>query len=66
VFLEARGDTEDDLDPKSAVEKPPSPEMSAQDAEEMADAMFRNSLLPDAERSDEKLLEGSGSDKLPE
>ena len=66
MFLEARGETEDDSAPKSAVEKPPSPKMSARDTEEMADAVFRNSLLPDAERSDEKLLEGSGSDKLPE
>ena len=49
------------------MEKPPStPEMSAHEAEEMADAMLRNSPLPDAERSDERLPQGSGSDKLPE
>ena len=60
-------ETEDDSAPKSAVEKPPStPEMSAREAEDMADAMLRNSPLPDAERSDERLPEGSGSDKLPE
>ena len=40
--------------------------MSAREAEDMADAMLRNSPLPDAERSDERLPEGSGSDKLPE
>ena len=40
--------------------------MSAREAEDMADAMLRNSLLPVAERSDEKLPEDDGSDKLPE
>ena len=40
--------------------------MSAHEAEDMADAMLRNSPLPDAERSDERFPEGSGSDKLPE
>jgi len=38
--------------------------MSAREAEDMADAMLRNSPLSDAERSDERLPEGSGSDKL--
>ena len=67
VLLEARGVTEDDSVPKSAVEKPPSTlEMSAREAEDMEDAMLRNSPLPDAERSDERLPKGSGSDKLPE
>ena len=40
--------------------------MSAREAEDMADAMLRNSPLPDAGRTYERLLEGSGSDKLPE
>ena len=40
--------------------------MSAHEAEDMEDAMLRNSPLPDAKRSDEGLPEGSGSDKLPE
>ena len=40
--------------------------MSAREAEDMADAMLRNSPLPDAERSDERLPEDDGSDKLPE
>ena len=40
--------------------------MSAHEAEEMADAMLRNSPLPDAGRSDGRLPEGSESDKLPE
>ena len=49
------------------MEKPPStPEMSAREAEDMVDAMLRNSPLPDAERRDERLPEGDGSDKLPE
>ena len=60
-------ESKDDSAPKSDVEKPPStPEMSAREAEDMADAMLRNSPLPEAERSDGSLPEGSGSDKLPE
>ena len=65
--MEAKGDTEDDSAPKSAVEKPPStPDMSARDAEDMVDSMLRDSPLPDAERSNERLPEGDGSGKLPE
>ena len=65
--METKGDTKDNSAPKSAVEKPPStPEMSARDAEDMANAMLLDSPLSDAERSDEGLPEGSGSDKLPE
>ena len=42
------------------MEKPPSnPEMSAREAENMADAMLRDSPLPDVERSDEGLPQGS-------
>ena len=49
------------------MEKPPStPEMSAREAENMADAMLRDSSLRDAERIDEGLPQGSGSDKLLE
>ena len=67
VLLGARGEIEDDSVPKSAVEKPPStPEMSAHEAENMADAMLRDSPLPDAERSNEGHPQGSGSDKLLE
>jgi len=40
--------------------------MSVHEAEEMADAMLRNSPLPDARRSDERLPSGDGSDKLSE
>ena len=48
------------------MEKPPStPDMSARDAEDMADAMLLDSPLPDAERSEEGLPRRSGSDKLP-
>ena len=63
----ASGETEEDLAPKMAVEKPPSTlDMSARDAEAMVDSMLRDSPLPDAERSDEKLPEDDGSGKLPE
>ena len=61
------GETEDDSVPKSALEKPPStPEMSARETEAMVDSMLRDSPLPDTERSDERLLEDGGRDKLPE
>ena len=40
--------------------------MSARDAEDMANAMLLDSPLPDAERRNEGLPEGSGSDKLLE
>ena len=67
ALLESKGDTEGDSAPKSAVEKPPStPDMSALDAEDMTDAMLLDSPPPDAERSEEGLPRGSGSDKLPE
>ena len=67
ALLESKRDTEGDSAPKSAVEKPPStPDMSDLDAEDMADAMLLDSPLPDAERSEEGLPRGSGSDKLPE
>ena len=39
--------------------------MSARETEDMVDSMLRDSPLPDTERSDEKLPEGGGSDKLP-
>ena len=42
------------------------PDMSARDAEAMANAMLLDSPLPDIEKSDERVLEESGSDKLPE
>ena len=65
--METKGDTEDDAAPKSTVEKPLSTlEMSARDAEDMVDSMLRDYPLPDAKRSDEKLLEGDGRGKLPE
>ena len=49
------------------MEKPPStPDMSAHDVEDMADAMLLDSPLPDAERREEGLPRGSGSEKLPE
>ena len=48
------------------VEKPPSTQdMSAQDAEAMANSMLRDSPLPNLERADEEILEDGGSDKLP-
>ena len=67
MLLESKGDIEDDSVPKSAVEKHPStPEMSAREAEDMVDSMLRDSPLPDTERSEERLPEGDGSDKLLE
>ena len=49
ALLEAKGDTEDNSAPKSIVGKNPStPEMSARDAEDMADAMLLDSPLPNA------------------
>ena len=49
------------------MEKSPgTPEMSARETEDMVDSMLRDSPLPDTERSDERLPEGGGNDKLPE
>ena len=60
-------DAEDDSAPKSAMEKPPgTPDMSARETEDMVNSMLRDSPLPDTERSDEKLPEDGGSNKLPE
>ena len=47
--------------------KPPStPEMSASDAEAMANAMLLDSPLPNLERGNDEVPEGDGSSKLPE
>ena len=49
------------------MEKPLStPDMSARETEDMVNSVLRDSPLPDPERSDEKLPEDGGSDKLPE
>ena len=45
---------------------PGTPDMSARDVEDMANAMLLDSPLPDIERSDERPLEDGGSGKLPE
>ena len=67
TLLGANGETEDAAAPKSVVEKPPgTPDMSARETEDMVNSMLRDSPLPDTERSDEKLSEDGGSDKLPE
>ena len=59
-------DAEDDSALKSAMEKPPgTPDMSAHETEDMVNSMLWDSPLPDTERSDEKLPEDGGSDKLP-
>ena len=61
------GETKDDSAPKSAVEKPPgTPDMSGRETEDMVNSMLRDPPLPDTERSDERLPEDGGSDKLPE
>ena len=50
----------------SALDKPPNtPEMSALDAEAMANSMLRDSPLPDSERGNEKIPEDGRSDQLP-
>ena len=49
------------------MEKPPgTPDMSARETEDMVNSMLRDSLLPNTERSEEKLPEDGGSDKLLE
>ena len=46
--------------------KPPStPEMSARDAEAMANAMLLDSPLPNLERTNEEIPEDGGSGRLP-
>ena len=60
-------DAEDNLVPKSVMEKPPgTPDMNACETEDMVNSILRDSPLPDTERSDEKLPEDDGSSKLPE
>ena len=60
-------EAEDSSASKSELEKPPStPDMSAQDAETMANSMLRDSPLPNLERGDEEIPEGDGSGKLSE
>ena len=50
----------------SGVEKPPStPDMSAQDAEAMANSLLRDSPLPNPERANEEVPEDGGSGRLP-
>ena len=60
-------ETEDNSASKSGVEKPPNtPDMSAHETEDIVNSMLRDSPLPDTERSNEKLPEDGGSDRLPE
>ena len=60
-------EAEDSPTSKSELDKPPStPDMSAQDAETMANSMLRDSPLPNLERGDEEIPEGDGRGKLPE
>ena len=60
-------EAEDSSASKSELEKPPStPDMSAQDAEAMANSMLRDSPLPNLESGNEKIPEGDGSGKLLE
>ena len=48
------------------LDKPPStPEMSAHDAEVMANSMLLDSPLPNPERANEEILEDGGSGRLP-
>ena len=65
--MEENLEAEDSSDSKSELEKPPStPDMSAQDAETMANSMLRDSPLPNLERGNEEIPEGDGSGKIPE
>ena len=58
-------ETEDNSASKSGVEKPPNtPDMSAHEAEAMADSMLRDSPLPDSERGNEKIPEDGRSNQL--
>ena len=60
-------EAEDSSASKSEQEEPLStPDMSAQDAEAMANSMLRDSPLPNLERGNEEIPEGDGSGKLPE
>ena len=66
ALLEARGATEVDSAPKPIAQQPlGTPDMDAHEPEEMANSMMRNSPLWDPERSEEKLPEDDGSEKLP-
>ena len=59
-------EAEDSSASKSELEEPPStPDMSAQDAEMMANSMLRDSPLPNLERGNEEISKGDGSGKLP-
>ena len=52
---------------KLVEEKPlNTPDVSAQDAEAMANAMLLDSPLPNSERGNEEVLEDGRSNKLPE
>ena len=51
---------------KLVEEKPPNtPDVSAQDAEAMANVMLLDSPLPNSEKGNEEVLENGRSDKLP-
>ena len=51
---------------QSGLEKPPNtPEMSARDAEAMANAMLLDSPLPNLERANKEITEDGGSGRLP-
>ena len=60
-------EAEDSSASKLELVKPPStPDMSAQDAEAMANSTLRDSPLPNLERGNEEIPEGDRSSKLPE
>ena len=51
---------------QSGLEKPPNtPEMSARNAEAMANTMLLDSPLPNLERANEEIPEDGGSGRLP-
>ena len=58
--------TESHSDSQPGLEKLPStPEMSARDAEVMANAMLLDSPSPNLERANEEIPEDGGSERLP-
>ena len=67
VLLEARGTTEAASAPEPIAQRPQStPYTDAREVEDMMNFVLRDSPLPDAERSNEKLPKEEGGKKLPE
>ena len=59
-------ETESSVSKSVEVKPPNTPDVSAQDAEAMTNAMLLDSPLPNSERANEEVPEDGRSDKLPE